>query len=241
MNSYRKCNLEGITISSNYYKLKFNNNFAAFYDYICNDFKDDIDESLPADEYLNQFQKILDESYQKIECYARENNIRSELVTWMKRDLIYVYANYMLDYSLDNSEQRLQVFTDPVFDIDNTENFVTMMFPYHLSSIRGTILRADSLFMSLAKAEDMEGICLRGVELLLRRPATLCRDFMLYDFLKKLFEDNPGLKSLVTKDRDMATEDTIIILHSLHAQRQLLMERKKHRVTDCASVPTPHH
>ena len=106
----------------------------------------------------------------------------------------------LLDYSLDNSEQRLQVFTGPVVDRYNPENFVTMMFPYHLSSIRGTILRADSLFMSLAKAEDMEGICLRGVELLLRRPATLCRDFMLYDFLKKLFEDNPGLKSLVTKD-----------------------------------------
>lgn len=200
MNLFRKGNFEGITISGNSPNIDFNNKFNPFYNYISGYFNSDFNNDLPVDEYLNQFRIIIDDSYKKIDQYALENNIDKEIVNWVKKDLIYGYSNYILDYSNDNIEQKLQVLTNSIFDIDNHENFSTMMFPYHLSAVANSIVGADSSFMSFVKGRDIKGLCVRGVELLMKRPASICRDYMLYDFVKGLFEKDPQLKLLVSEE-----------------------------------------
>lgn len=144
MNLYRDGKFEGINISGESSHLEFNKQFPAFYDYAVNTFYTEFNYALPTDEFLAAFKHKLDESYVEIDNYASSHNILPELVAWIKTDLIYTYANYISDYGGDNAKARLELFTDPLFDIDNDDNFSTMMFSYHLANAASSILGADS-------------------------------------------------------------------------------------------------
>lgn len=193
MNLYRDGKFEGINISGESSHLEFNKQFPAFYDYAVNTFYTEFNYALPTDEFLAAFKHKLDESYVEIDSYASSHNILPELVAWIKTDLIYTYANYISDYGGDNAKARLELFTDPLFDIDNADNFSSMMFSYHLANAASSILGADSSLGVYKRAELLR----RGSELLMKRPATLCRDYMIYQFIKRLAKDDAELLNSV--------------------------------------------
>lgn len=201
MNLYRKGSYEGITFSGKSSHAKFNKQFNPFYEYTCNNLLDThINYSLPASAFMKQFRYHLNEQYKKLDEYARTHHILPELTKWVKHDLIYSDAVSLIEYSSDNPKQKLQVYNDEIFDSNNSKNFSTMMFSNYLGSLRYTTLKADSLFRTYLKGKDIDKECKRGVEVLMQRPASTCRDYMIYKFLKEISIENPAILSAVSKD-----------------------------------------
>lgn len=83
------------------------------------------------------------------------------------------------------------LFTHPIFDVFNEDNFQTMMFPYHLGVCMNALIRDDAELKQLFTAEK-QGPAIRLLikKLSEKAPKGIVRDVMLFDFLKARLKEN---------------------------------------------------
>lgn len=139
---------------------------------------------------LEDFIKILETDNNRINDsiahYCHERNISQWTQRLVQKMSLYSLANYAIDYKGRNTQEALEFYDQPIFDIFNPNNFSNMMFSYHVDAFRIRMIRNDSLMTIYSKNRDVIGFEKRGCDLLYALPKSLCRDVMLYSFYKKI-------------------------------------------------------
>lgn len=201
MNQFRKGKFEGITLSGNSKYHEFNQQLPAFYDALVPMMYTDFDFNQSSKDFMAQFKQKLNDSYALIDKYALQYNISKDLIAWTKRDLKYVYVNFVQDYRGLDEDDRINVLTDSLFDVANEDNFKSMMFAYHLQVTTYAILGSDGVHRKmLSVGSDVDKLFKRGLDVLKKQPATICRDYMIYSITRNVLEDVPSCYELLDED-----------------------------------------
>lgn len=145
--------------------------------------------------------KLVKKDYQRqltlLEKYSSENRIDSMVVRWARKTITYNISNWISDYaSVDSGtflerKARIQLFNDPFFDMYNSSNFQTMMYPYHLGNYVDALTRLDpAISRYLNNGEALEA-ARSALTLLSEEPRGVSRDYMVYSFLTSLSKKYP--------------------------------------------------
>lgn len=197
MDMYRNgANTKGLTLSG-----KNNTEFNRHLPDLCNYIYQsgyDFPKGLSPTELITEFKKAINLVNEKIDNYAVQNNVQPEVVEWAKRDIVYVYANSIIVYYNNDTEveSRLKVFTDEIFDINNAKNFSSMMFPYHLTTVSSAIISSNKAIMEYLTQEDLKNGLQEALKTFMQQPANTSRDYMVYNFIKSIFEYAQGIGKL---------------------------------------------
>ena len=165
----------------------------------------DLDEimQLPPKEFMKGFKERYKVLADSIDRFAKENGIGGDVRDIAKREVLFTNANMLWDYQPEDAKARLEVLSDPLFDVDNEKNFTTSMFPYHLSNISNAMIFPDEQYQKLAKAGDMKGAINRATDILMARPANMSRDVMMYDFLYNFLLQDKGYYKLIDDPKSL--------------------------------------
>ena len=144
------------------------------------------DFTLPLNEFMDLFEGYSNQINDSIVNYCSTNDMSQWTMKLMQDMSLYILANAAMDYQGQKSEDALEFFTHPVFDIYNPENFNNMMFSYHVSAYGATIYGNDSLVPVYAKNNDFINLEKHVGSLLLALPKSLTRDLLLHSFYKKI-------------------------------------------------------
>lgn len=131
--------------------------------------------------------------------YAAEHKLDPVITDFFKRDIKYGISNWISDYvnegnnNLSSKSDRIRLFADPFFDPFNDSNFVSMMFPYHLANYTYFITEHDSNTAKAIKEKDIEKAVQAGTGLMLKEPAGISRDYMLFSFVSQLTNKHTDL------------------------------------------------
>jgi thiol-disulfide isomerase/thioredoxin len=149
----------------------------------------------PAD-YLQGIKQSLDAIRDTIEAYARREGMDEFVKRWAFIDYKFALANQMLDY--EDRASRWSVFTDPIFDVYNEENFQSMYFQYHANACINALARGNSEIAGQLELEDYIP-ALRAVinELSGKAPAGSARDMMLYALARNMINKRPEVYDAV--------------------------------------------
>ncbi len=144
---------------------------------------------------IAQIRERTGQASDSLEVYKRCKGIvlNEAVQDFVRRDMIFMLANQLLDYHRDDPSARLELFRDPLFGISDTANFSTMMFPYHLRAYMQTKISADTAVIAAGQRGDFVAAARGGVRILLDEPATISRDVMLWQYLSQILEYFPAL------------------------------------------------
>ncbi len=172
----------------------------------------DYDYSLTPAAMLDAIKKDYERQMGILRKYAAENALAPEVVQWAERDIKYSIGNWMSDYlnidsiSMQEKRARASLFADPFFMIHDPANFQTMMFPYHLSAYASRITYAEpSIRAALMQGRKADGIK-KGIAVLLKEPAGICRDYMLHHFISSFTRKMPALLDSLGDTRKYFTQ-----------------------------------
>ena len=131
-----------------------------------------------------------DNAKDSIEAYARQTNMSDFMKRWAFIDYKFITANFLMDY--DNSEaNKWDIFTDPVFDVFNEDNFQTMYFQYHLGVCMKALIQSEIEIKRLfSDKKNIPAIQLTIEKLFEKAPYGIVRDVMLFDFLKEQLKED---------------------------------------------------
>lgn len=197
MNRFRDGDYGGVVFSGD--GAKINNQFAKFNNYISDLPRRKLDLNLPAKEFIVEIKNSLSELEDSIALYTKKNRLDPFIVKWAKRDIVYSLANRILDYSRDDNKQRLEVLLDPIFDINNADNFQSAMFQIYLINTLSPILMQDEKVLELMKSRDVENGTLAMVNSLMQLPISTSRDYLIYLLTSESIQSNPQLYDKLPK------------------------------------------
>lgn len=154
-----------------------------------------IDESQAPEAVIAQMKERMAQASDSLEVYMKRNGIvlGDTVKDFVRRDMIFVLANQLLDYKRDDTAMRLALFGDPFFGIHDTANFSTMMFPYHLKAYVQTKIQTDPAVIAAGDDGDFTAAARGGIRILSTEPATVSRDVMLWQYLSDIVEYCPAL------------------------------------------------
>lgn len=142
--------------------------------------------SVPLKDYMETFQSEYTRLKDSIRVYSQPYSLQENVLRMLDHMALFSLANMATDYTEKNPQDALAFFTQPVFDLYNTENLKVMMFPYHLDYYRQALLDSDSIAKACLEKEDIKALYHRGTELLLTLPEGTYRDIMLAGFCNRL-------------------------------------------------------
>lgn len=158
-------------------------------------YPDPLDESQAPEAVIAQMKERMAQTSDSLDVYMQRNGIvlGDTVKDFVRRDMIFVLANQLLDYKQDDTALRLKLFGDPLFGIHDTANFCTLMFPYHLEAYMQTKIEADSAIVAAGNRGDFAAVARGGIRILSTEPATDSRDVMLWQYLSHIVEYCPAL------------------------------------------------
>ncbi len=207
-----KPKFEWLTITGDNALIKSQLNLCAYYMYTLP--TRELNMNLPPDAMLAAVKQNYDRYMLALNEYSQENNLDPVVIKWVKKDIKYIISNSILDYghmkdgSLSDKESRINIFTDPFFDMYNPENFQSMLFPYHLDNYVSFLKRIDPSISDQTNTEA--GIMKKIAALIGKLPAGECRDYMLYSQLKRFASKTPGILNSIN---DLNTRFTTAIYY----------------------------
>jgi thiol-disulfide isomerase/thioredoxin len=143
-------------------------------------------------EYLSSVKQFLNAMQDTIALYAQHNEMNDFVKQWAFTDYKFIAANYMLDYA--DSKSRWSIFTDPIFDVYNEQNFQTMYFQYHLGACVNALVAGNEEIQGLFEQEKYSAAFQAAIkELSEKTPEGIVRDMMLYRFAQKIINKEPEL------------------------------------------------
>lgn len=158
-------------------------------------YPDPLDDTQAPEAVIAQMKGRMAQASDSLDVYMQRNGIvlGAAVKDFVRRDMIFVLANQLLDYKRDDTATRLKLFGDPFFGIHDTANFSTMMFPYHLGAYMQTKISSDPAIIAAGQANDLTAAARGGIRILSTEPATASRDVMLWQYLSQIVEDFPAL------------------------------------------------
>ena len=168
------------------------------------------DNNASPKELLASVQQEFDKARDSIKAYAKRTNMSDFLKKWAYIDCKFTIANYLLDYYIENQnvENLWDVFTNPIFDVFNKDNFLTMYFPYHLTVCMHVLpLDKDEVSRLVSEKKYASVIQMRIEKLFEKAPKGVVRDVMLFDFLKGSIKQNPELFDSIPAIETVFTQD----------------------------------
>lgn len=149
-----------------------------------------------------------------IDEYTDSLDVDPIVVDFFKRDVRYVISNWISDYvdtgsdSTSTRSERIALFSHPIFEYANDTNFVSMMYPYHLSYYMSWKTVLDSSITAEKKlGRDREAMHL-GLEILLKEPSGISRDYMLFSYISSYLNKVPILHDEIPPLRKYFTDIT---------------------------------
>ena len=176
-----------------------NNEQYKYYDYIMNiisaDYYNPINLDVQPKLLIAQLNERLDKYKDSLASYDKSQNMTmsENLKDFLHRDMIFYLANDLLDYKIDSTDVRLELFTDPLFSIDDSLNLSTMMFTAHLNAYIYTKISSDSIIQTTSKQLDNVTLIRRVIDILKNEPASINRDAMSWSILSYMIEKQPIL------------------------------------------------
>ena len=150
------------------------------------------DNTLP-EEFLASVKRDFDKAQDTINAYSKRTGMSDFMKKWAYADYKFVIANYLMDYR--NPEvNRWDIFTNPIFDVFDENNFQTMYFPYHLGVCMNALIQSEVKISRLASEKKYIPVVRLTIEKLFEKaPKGVVRDVMLFEFLKKIVNEMPEL------------------------------------------------
>lgn len=227
MAKYRKGDWSGVVFTGS--SANVNNELNYVLNHVYPLIKVDLDMNLSPDEFVAEFKKSLSILTDSLYSYADKHHISPEVRHWTEVDLKYVMANYIMSYGEGRDQDRLKVFTDPIFDIYNSSNFRSMYFIYHLESVLLAMLKADEKFNKCIESGDIVNGSAVGIEILSGLPASTTRDMLIYKFLSRdIAHNHPEVCDKLPND---------IFVNKVISDRLRALTEKAGRVDAAAVTP----
>lgn len=167
-----------------------------------------VTESVMLDSVKADYKRYMSEMQQ----YDQRDKLPSIVKSWAENDIKYAISNWISDYLVQAEPggkkiYRPSLFANSFFDQYNESNFVSMMFPYHLSSYTYTLVNSDEQVMSALKNKDVTGAAKKAMVRLSKEPAGLSRDYMLFTILSHYSTLKPGLLDSLTNAQTMFSDE----------------------------------
>ena len=190
-----------------------NNEIQNYYNYYSSeiinpDFSNELNMDLDPKSMVKQIEERVDGYKNLLSIYEKqqETPMSDDLRELIERDMIFTLANRLLDYKRDSINVNLELLSDPIFGINDSLNFCTMMFDAHLSSYIYTKLNADSTFRQMYEQLNYPEIINNGIRVIKTEQPNLSRDVMMWEFLSELIYDNPQLYNALPEMSNIFTD-----------------------------------
>lgn len=165
------------------------------------------DENASPSVFIESVRQDFNAMKDSIEAYSERKGMSDFMKQWAFIDHKFIAANYLMDYSYPEAD-NWDIFTDPIFDVFNEDNFQTMYFQYHLSTCMNALVRGNAeisrLFSEKAYAP---AIRLTIGELSKKAPEGTVRDVMLFSFLQKGLKEVPELYDSIPEIKTAFSHD----------------------------------
>lgn len=170
-----------------------NNELFIWTNYLYNNYNPQFDTNASPEDFIESVKQNFETAKDSMEAYAQQTNMSDFLKKWAFIDYKFIIANFLMDY--DNSEaNRWDIFTDPVFDVFNEDNFQTMYFQYHLGVCMNALIQSETEIKRLfSDKEYIPAIKLTIGKLFEKAPGGIVRDVMLFNFLRNILKEDPQL------------------------------------------------
>ena len=162
--------------------------------------------ALPED-FLASVKREFNKAQDSINAYSERTGMSDFLKSWAYIDYKYTIANYLMDYS--NSEaNKWEIFTNPIFDVFNENNFQTMYFQYHLGVCMNALIQSEAEIANMfLEKEYVFATRLAIKKLFEKTPKGVVRDVMLFNFIKtglhempELYDSIPNVKTIFSQN-----------------------------------------
>lgn len=144
--------------------------------------------NLPVKEFMDVFIKEVTIINDTISKYCKEKNIGNWAQNIMQDMTLYTLSNYAMDYKGQSQQDLLDFYTQSIFDIYNPQKFENMMFSYHLDSYFYALILRDKIIQKYYKEKNYKEVKDIAIKKVMAMPASLSRDFVLYNLYNKLAE-----------------------------------------------------
>ena len=161
-------------------------------------------------ELLASIKREFDKAHDSIKAYSERINMSDFLRKWAYVDRKFTIANLLLDYYIENKnkENMWDIFTNPIFDVFDEDNFLTMYFQYHLSVCMNALPQNEDEISRLVSEKKYVSVIQSRIEKLLEKaPKGVVRDVMLFGFLKGVINEMPELYDSISAIKTVFTQD----------------------------------
>ena len=165
------------------------------------------DDNASPEDFLASVKQEFNKAQDSIMAYSKRVNMSDFLKEWAYVNHKFTIANYLMDYN-NPEANRWDVFTDPIFDVFNENNFQTMYFPYHLGVCMNALIRGEAEITRLFSEQGYIPATRLVIEKLFEKaPEGVVRDVMLFDFLKKVIKEMPELYDSIPDIKTSFSQD----------------------------------
>ena len=179
----------------NYFSRLFNQNIPQF------------DNNASPEDFLASVERAFNNAQDSINAYSERTGMSDFLKNWAYTDCKFTIANYLMDYN-NTKANRWDIFTNPIFDVFNENNFQTMYFFPHLLVCRNVLIRDDDEIGRLFSEKRYVPATRLTIEQLLdKAPKGVVRDVMLFDFLKNILIEMPELYDSIPNTKAFFSRD----------------------------------
>lgn len=152
-----------------------------------------LDLTAPQEELLAALKRNFDAARDSIDAYAARTGMSDFVKQWALKDHKFIVTNQLWDYNNPQAD-KWAVFTDPIFDVFNVNNFQTIYFPPHLSLCAAALMEGDEQVERLISENRMiPAVRILKEKLFERAPEGTVRDMMLFETVKYVMEQIPEL------------------------------------------------
>jgi len=157
------------------------------------------DEHASPNEFLASIKRNFDKAQDSIMAYSKRTNMNDLLKRWAYIEHKFMIANDIMDYN--HPEANLwDVFTDPIFDVFDENNFQSMYFISHAHvCFNRLLMRTYAEISLLFSEEDYVSTSQLTIDKLFEKaPKGVVRDYMLFNFLKDVVKEMPELYDAIS-------------------------------------------
>jgi thiol-disulfide isomerase/thioredoxin len=164
------------------------------YSYPILNFDIELDYTSP-ETLLASLKREFERAQEAINLYSERVGMSDFLKNWALIDRKFIIANDLVAREFENGDQiTWSIFTDPIFDVFNENNFQTGIFQYHLGAGMHVLVQSDAEISRLGSESDYISATRLFVEKLQEKaPKGVVRDVMLFNFLKRIINNTPEL------------------------------------------------
>ncbi|MCG2615833.1 TlpA family protein disulfide reductase [Terrimonas sp. NA20] len=136
---------------------------------------------------------------QVLDSFSKARGMSTATYQWALNDLKYTVSYFAAGYltTKDSASGKLHynhaLYRDSLFDQYSSNGFQSMMFPYHLMNYSTTLLKTDTTIRINKLKGNYKAAAGKAIQLIMREPKGITRDYMLFSTLNSYLEASPFL------------------------------------------------